>query len=392
MLYSSLALLLSLSTAALAAPLFGRYTSATSLAILAQQKVLHDASPIFGEYEQTSANTSEWMKKYPDATKLVHMNIPGTHDSSTWNYSDATQSALKHVTDLDGVTVYPSEIYRCQDKPFIDMLNLGIRAFDLRFAFDPTNSTLVFWHGQALQSETATVEDVLFGFYKWLDDHPSEAVLLSFQYEGSTTLYAANDAAVQLSMFNVLTSDHAKKYFVQTQGQLGTLGEARGKITLLRRFNLDQLAESYSEQLPGLHFSPSLWTDNDPNIALTYNTEKNLTAYIEDYYGLDSPIGSGAALNIQWKYNATTAHLLKAATQDPDSLFWSFASSNYNADSPPETPKIMALGNGTDYTPRGGVNQLLVPFLKNMTGKRVGIVMFDFFETPNTLVPTLLSL
>ncbi|RDW61494.1 hypothetical protein BP5796_11386 [Coleophoma crateriformis] len=392
MLHSSLGLLLSLSTAALAAPLSGRYTSAISLANLAQQKVLHDASPIFGEYEQTSAHTSEWMKKYPDSTKLVHMNIPGTHDSSTWNYSDATQSALKHVTDLDGVTVYPPEIYRCQDKPFIDMLNLGIRVFDLRFAFDPTNSTLVFWHGQALQSETATVEDVLFGFYKWLEDHPSEAVLLSFQYEGSTTLHAANDAAVQLSMFNILTSDHAKKYFVQTQGQLGTLGEARGKITLLRRFDLDQLAESYSEQLPGLHFSPSLWTDNDPNIALTYNTEKNLTAYIEDYYGLDSPIGSGAALNIQWKYNATTAHLLKAATQYPNSLFWSFASSNYDADTPPETPEIMALGNGTGYTPRGGVNHLLVPFLKNMTGKRVGIVMFDFFETPNTLVPALLSL
>jgi 1-phosphatidylinositol phosphodiesterase len=369
--------------------------STTSLAQLALQKVLNDASPIFGDYTNSgSANssTSQWMRDYPDNTLLVHMNIPGTHDTSTWNYSQATQDSLKHVTDLNGLTVLPPEYYRCQSRPIVDMLEAGIRVFDLRFAFDATNTTLVFYHSQALQSETATVEDVLFGFYQWLDCHPSEAVLLSFQYEGSTKQYASNNADVQLAMFNTLTSDAARKYFVQAKGELGPLGEARGKITLLRRFDLDQLPQSYSDALPGLHFSPSLWFDNDPDIALVYNTQKNLTAYIEDYYGLDSPIGSGAALNIQWKYNATTAHLTKAATQYPDSLFWSFASSEYDLDSPIETPEIMALGNGTEYTPLGGVNQRLVPFLQGMKGKRVGIVMFDFYQTPSELVQTLLDL
>jgi len=38
----------------------------------------------------------------------------------------------------------------------------------------------VFYHSAALQSETATVEDALFGFYRWLDDHPSEAIFFSF--------------------------------------------------------------------------------------------------------------------------------------------------------------------------------------------------------------------
>jgi 1-phosphatidylinositol phosphodiesterase len=52
----------------------------------------------------------------------------------------------------------------------------------------------------------------------------------------------------------------------------------------------------------------------------------------------------------------------------------------------------MAIGNGTAYTPQGGVNQQLVPFLQQMKGKRVGIVMFDLFEIPGDLVPTLLSL
>jgi 1-phosphatidylinositol phosphodiesterase len=365
-----------------------------SLAELALQKVLTDASPIFGwsEANGTSTNTSVWMKNYPDATKLVHMNIPGTHDSATWNYSIATQDALLHVTYLNNVTLYPPEIFRCQERSLFQMLNAGIRVFDLRFAFDTTNSTLVFYHSQALQSETATVEDVLFGFYHWLDLHPTEAVLLSLQYESGTKQYATNDVNVQLNIFNILTSPSAKQYFVQTKDELGTLGDARGKITLLRRFDLDQLPNSYSEALPGLHFPPALWIDNSANIALVYNSQTQATAYIEDFYNIGSPTGSGAALNIQWKYNATTAHLIEATEQYPDSLFWSFASSEYDTDTPVETPRIMALGNGTAYTPLGGVNQRLIPFLQQQKGKRVGIIMFDFFDQPANLVQTLLDL
>nr|POE52006.1 hypothetical protein CFP56_52387 [Quercus suber] len=221
--------------------------------------------------------------------------------------------------------------YRCQNKSMADALDAGIRVFDLRYAYDVTNSTLVFWHGTALQSETSTVDDVLFGFYKQL-------------------------------LFNALTSRVARKYFGQTQGALGTLGEARGRITLLRRFDLDLLPISYEAVLPGLHFSPANWTDNVS------------VAYIEDYYMPLTPSGASAEENIRYKFNATEAHLQMAATTHPDSLFWSFASStnipNYM------TPELQAVGNGTN-TPQGGVNQQLLPVFKAMKGKRLGIVMFD---------------
>ena len=271
------------------------------------------------------------------------------------------------------------------------MLNAGIRVFDLRYAFDVTNSTLVFWHGPGLQSETATVDDVLFGFYQWLDDHPSEALFLSFQYEGSTTMYNVDNAGVQLQLYNALASAAAKKYILQTRNKFGTLGEARGKITLLRRFDLDQLPSSYGATIPGIHFSPLMWTDNSPNITLYYNNATGGTAYIEDYYQPLTPQGSSAEENIKWKLNATEAHLRMAATTHPDSLFWTFASSTNVGNVPPDTPRIQALGNGT-LTPKGGVNQRLVHFLENMHGKRVGIVMFDFFEQPAELLPLLLSL
>lgn len=320
------------------------------------------------------------------------MNLPGVHDTQTWNYSLATQEALDHVTDVGGEIPFPPEIYRCQEQPIIAMLNAGIRVFDLRVAFDVTNSTLVFWHSQALQSETATMDDVLFGFYEWLDDHPSEALLLSFNYESSTTSYAQNNADVQLAIYNTLTSPAAQKYILQTQNEFGTLRDARGKITLLRRFSLSELPSSYAATIPGIYFSADQWTDNSPDIALIYNTAKNLTAYIEDFYEPGQPYGQGAAYNIARKYNATTSHILKATQEEyKDSLFWSFASSENDSDNPVETPEIMALGNGTS-TPLGGVNQQLMPFFKGLKGKRVGIVMFDFFGTPGDLVPTFLDI
>jgi len=198
-------------------------------------------------------------------------------------------------------------------------------------------------------------------------------------------------------LFNILNSTAAHSYILQVHDEFGTLGTARGKITLLKRFDLSNLPASYAAGLPGVHFSPADWTDNDPNITLVYNSaakDKSGTAYIEDFYEIDAPVGSPASLAIQWKYNATTAHLNMAASSlYPDSLFWTFASSEYDTNVPPETPVIMALGNGTASTPNGGVNQQLLPFIQSFKkGTRLGIVMFDFFEQPAGLVDALLSL
>ena len=75
-------------------------------------------------------------------------------------------------------------------------------------------------------------------------------------HESGTLLYDPIDAAVELAIYDVLTSPAAQEYVVQTKDELGTLGEARGKITLLRRFDLYNLTESYEDSIPGLHFPP----------------------------------------------------------------------------------------------------------------------------------------
>ena len=75
----------------------------------------------------------------------------------------------------------------------MESLEAGIRFFDLRYAAledggkkGEEGMKLVFWHKMALLSEVATVEDVLFGFYAWLETRgKGETVMVSLQYEVS---------------------------------------------------------------------------------------------------------------------------------------------------------------------------------------------------------------
>ncbi|KAJ1551872.1 hypothetical protein HK405_013609, partial [Cladochytrium tenue] len=288
------------------------FSTASSLEALALDKVLDDAAPVFGAFTTAASNasTASWMGEYPDSTPLADLNIPGAHDAATWNYSDATQAALAHVTTVGGATLYSAAVYRCQEQSIVALLDAGVRFFDLRVAFDVVNSTLVFWHTAALQSQTATMEDVLFGFYRWLDTHPTETVLLSVMRESSTKLYAPKTVAEQLAIYNALTTPAAKQYLLQTRGALGTLGDARGRIVLLRRFALDLLDSAYDASLPGLYMSPALWLDNNANITLVYNSSTGAAAYIEDFYETS---GASYEVNIQQKFNATVAHLAFAA-------------------------------------------------------------------------------
>ncbi|KAF5309855.1 hypothetical protein D9619_010349 [Psilocybe cf. subviscida] len=315
-----------------------------------------------------SSKTCDWMAKIPDSTKLVHMNLPGTHDTSTWNYSDATQASLLRYTG----PIRSAEVYRCQEKSILQSLNDGIRVFDLRVAYNPGNDTIGLHHSQALLSPTTRLEDLFFALYNWLDKHTSEAVLVSVNHESGTS--TPEDPAFYIKLYDILTSPLAQKYWIQTNGTLGTLGEARGKLTLLQRFSYDMLPSNLTKRI-GIPLDPGHWTDNGKIIELTYNVAKHQVAFIEDFYNLpvDFPPQSGTNTYIDAKFDAVTAHLTNATRTDlnPDQLYISFASTAYIGDTPPVTPKIFALGNGTAEP---GINTRLIPFLRARKGQRVGII------------------
>ncbi|KAI1739854.1 PLC-like phosphodiesterase [Xylaria scruposa] len=388
-----------------------------ALAQFALDKILQEGRDVFGDLDESAFTSSppttsfsevfthgysrhaRWMAALPDGTPLAHLNIPGTHDAATWNYTQATQDSLAAATRCDGTTPRPARVYRCQRRSVGASLEAGIRFFDLRFALDPLDARLAFWHGPAYLSDRATLEDVLFAFYGWLDSHPTEMVLLSLQYESGTRgPNVTSDAGVQRKLFDVLTSSVARQYIHQARGVLATLGDARGKIVLFRRFDLDALPAEFEESLPGLHMAPGKWIDNSPRgFELVYNaTIKNGSAFVEDYYhpdGFDT-----VPANIDAKFDAVGAHLRQAAAGDLDHLFVTFTSGTHVEVDPPVYPDVMALGSGGGGLgglgpPAAvrGVNGRLLDLLGEMRGSRLGVVVMDFFEEPDGLVDLLLD-
>ncbi|KAM7202310.1 PLC-like phosphodiesterase, TIM beta/alpha-barrel-containing domain containing protein [Naviculisporaceae sp. PSN 640] len=383
-----------------------------SLGDLALQKVLADAAGVFGppnpivktdekggKGTKKSQNRSNWMSLLPDSTPLTQINIPGTHDSATWNFTQTNADTIRHNINPEN-GVLPAEIYRCQRVSLHGALEAGVRFFDLRYGLDPDGVRLVFYHAHALMSELSTVEDVLFGFYNWLEGHKTEVVILSLKIEDTGINTTPQDhLKAQFLLYQTLTTPAAKKYIHQRHDSLGTLGPARGKVILFRRFDnpFDPSGGGQGKEtvLPGLHLSPSVWTENSRGFALLYNAERNYSAHIEDYYEPRDlmPPNLNASVNIGAKVDAVRRHLdLAAAASSPrfdraegqeeeGNLFITFTSAEHSANIPSVTPIIMALGNGTEYTPEGGMNrQLVKDILPALKGKRVGIVIIDFWD------------
>ncbi|KAK1229407.1 hypothetical protein PQX77_007527 [Marasmius sp. AFHP31] len=342
------------------------YSVAQSQQTLAQDAlsdILGRGTPILGSDAGCGQDspTCDWMAKVPDETQIVHMNLPGTHDAATWNYSQATQDSLIRYTGSD---IPPAEVFRCQEHSLFDMLNGGIRVFDLRYSWNPGNDTVGFYHGAALLAPTTR--------------GPRRQ----------------NTAELQEHIYNLFESPLAKRYWMQTNGRLGTLGESRGKLILLQRFAYSLLPTDLTNRI-GIALPPDLWTDNGPNIELVYNEDEDRIAYIEDFYEPHPPTNESpdnrAEINILWKFNATIAHLERAGDSSnettKDQLFITFASAENNDEN--VFPKIMALGNGTSTT---GVNQRLLEWLGEKRGQRRGVVMLDFFDTVPGLVEAVIGL
>ncbi|KAK0475526.1 hypothetical protein IW261DRAFT_1567979 [Armillaria novae-zelandiae] len=148
-----------------------------------------------------------------------------------------------------------------------------------------------------------------------------------------------NDAKFYEHLYDLFNSSPATEYWVQSNGMVSytSLLHACGFLTFVARYDL---LPDYDTKRIGIYLDPNQWTDNGANISVVYNNAKNQIAYIEDYYEIGLDIGAGAAENIQWKFNATTAHIQDAIDNHPDQLYISFASSEHNVDLPPETPRV----------------------------------------------------
>ncbi|MBW0481457.1 hypothetical protein O181_021172 [Austropuccinia psidii MF-1] len=345
------------------------------------------AASILGFYEESNGPLSNWMSRLEDQELIANINLPGTHDSATWNYTRYVQLESEAITGK----LPPPIAFQCQSRSLFEMLSDGIRFFDLRVGFLPGHQQLGFFHGAALLSQTAILPDVLLGFYKWLQDHPTETLLISIKvdnatYADSPSSRQPSNARLQKMLYEYLTQDElGKKYWLQQDSMLGTLGQARGKIIFIQRIDWDLIrADPLTFRPIGIPLPPSQFHVNDPNFSILYNSLSNSSAFIEDFYDI-VPNPTSIQNKIGLKFQAVKEHLLLANESQPrvrDQLFITFASGEALRNQPPVTPKMLASG----VAGLEGVNAKLKKLLKKkFQQQRLGIVVLDWYElTPGS--------
>ena len=229
---------------------------------------------VFAGFAATPAAAADvravnWMENIPDETKLSSMSIPGTHDSCT-QYVDMRY------------------IFQCQDAGVATQLIYGYRYLDMRLVLEKRSGqeTLVLKHNIARCkvynspfARTLTLADVLKDVYAFLDEHPSETVILCMKAENSKD----DVAAVQKALYEMIDQASERWYL---KNEIPTLGAVRGRIVLATRFD-DKLQVGSDRR--GLYFG---WEDQGDRTVLTDPTADSVingreTLCVQDRYNYD---------------------------------------------------------------------------------------------------------
>lgn len=308
---------------------------------------------LLGTYSQSTDATASWMGQLDDATTLQNCSIPGTHDTLAWNVSGIAASFTK-----------------TQDLPLFKQLDAGVRFIDLRVG--ENNGMVQLYHGSALLDQVAQLGDIFWGLYRWLDDHATETVIVSVKVDNGNST-----ASLEQTIHDLVTGQDVADYWVQST-TLPTLGAARHKAVLLRRFAFDLLTNATPIGID----ASSGWTDNNAAFTISYSTNNDLL-YIEDFYDVGA---TDIASAVDAKFAALSTHLdLATSGTDANQLYIGFAS-GYSGIA--VNPQSLAVGNGTAVP---GVNTKTIAYLANKRGSRFGVILFDFIGSDTRIVPATLS-
>lgn len=187
----------------------------------------------------SSSRLESWMGKLRNEMPLSVLSIPGTHNSPT------------HHVALPSV--------RCQAVSVKEQLDNGVRFLDIRVrpesADDVSKEGLILVHSAFPISLTGTkyFRDLINTVYSFLDANPTETIIISLKREGigkSTDQHLSK--IVQIHYAN-------DRWFIDSR--IPTLGEARNKVVLIRRFALDDSLRGENNG-KGWAIDAESWPDN----------------------------------------------------------------------------------------------------------------------------------
>ncbi|MCK4569394.1 MAG: phosphatidylinositol-specific phospholipase C [Bacteroidales bacterium] len=193
------------------------------------------------------------MAHVDDGISLNQITIPGTHDSGSDKHSSKVGWPEWHYVI-------------CHDFGIPNQLKLGVRWFDIRLAYDGGDLTL----HHAKYDLHKNFKDVLNWSVDFLNEHPSEVVILMIKQEHSS----ASNHDFGGAVYNKMKDRGLHHFFLEDR--VPTLGEARGKIYIVRRFQKPSGADF------GIYTS---WPDNTTGHYQIYN---DVGFYVQDHYSLNT--------------------------------------------------------------------------------------------------------
>lgn len=259
-------------------------------------KVVQSDTPLNWEVnmlDDVSQNTesANWMSTLPDDVPLSAINMPATHDTG--------------ATAMRGGDVAPDEwsMTQCQQLFPDEQLNMGIRAFDVRCDSTDDDGDPDIVHGDSLfqctnrDGSSMSLSNIMSDARNFLSHHSRECVIVVVKSD--VWLNAGDDENVAKAVEPYITDNTYPLW--RGQG-IPTLGEARGKVILLRRYEMGdyKMAEGVEEWQFG--FDLSDWdsfsyksekkaleifkTDLDDGDG-DGNTILRNKVYVQDYYEAD---------------------------------------------------------------------------------------------------------
>jgi len=329
------------------------------------EKTSIDSPYLFSEnYKDTilvpydlSKPLTDWLDMVRDETKVCKLSIPGTHDTMTG--MGFYQPVLKYVFNMTAI----SQVSNLEEQ-----MNNGIRFFDIRpvVSTDTIGKKKILRLTHGISELDVTFEWTIDQLQNYLKAHPSEFFIAKLQFD--------NGFEDQKDLFSLLSAVlNQSKYqglFIEDWRPDITVGEMRGKILWLSRYDLRQMNAVF--HYPIVY---CVWPDEDPDIDEELNPEAQRNCAM--YNMNDSTVK--ARLYKQDYYKTTTEKRMKNKQKTVIDMMHSAREANATDDN------IWIVNHCSAYTevsPRGyltnaaNLHPLVIDDLKQYEGT-VGITPMD---------------
>ncbi len=233
--------------------------------------------------------TTDWLDLVRDETKVCKLSIPGTHDTMTG--MGFYQPLLKYVFNQTAIS---------QVSTLEEQMNNGLRFFDIRpvVSTDTVAKKKILRLTHGISELDVTFEWTIDQLQSYLKAHPTEFFICKLQFD--------NGFEDQKDLYSLLSDVlHMSKYqglFFENWRPDITVGEMRGKILWLSRYDLRLLNEIY--HYPIVYCD---WPDEDPDNEEDLNPEAQRNCAM---YNMDDP-SVMARLYKQDYYKTTTEKRMK---------------------------------------------------------------------------------